>query len=91
VEILAGRLGHAPAVADPYMLVEALLEAAFPDGGVAPGGGFAELSDVQRTAMLALDHPVVWGEGAMASMLLAKYGLPGDPEAMRRWIAGDGQ
>lgn len=87
VEILASWLGQNSASVDPYMAVEALLEAAFPDGGVAAGAAFGDLSEAQRAAVSALDRPVVWGEGAMVSMLLGEYGLPGDAAALRRWMA----
>ncbi|MFC0504884.1 HEAT repeat domain-containing protein [Micromonospora costi] len=85
VQILIDRLNAPADDTDRYLLMRAALDTAFPNGPVADGTAFTELSDDQRTAVVGLQRSGILNDGMMVSMLLGAYNLPGDETAMTRW------
>ncbi|MEV0901744.1 hypothetical protein [Actinoplanes sp. NPDC049802] len=83
VDVLAVRLRETPPDADRGMLVPAMLDAAFPDGGLPAGTTFARLNGMQQTAVRAFAYARVWNDGPAVQTLLKHCGLPEDLPA---WI-----
>ena len=77
VEALLRELGRTRGSA-AFHLVAAVLQAAFPDGPVAPGTGLDELTDLQQRVVRALERQRPWRMGQAGSIerLLAAYRLP---------------
>lgn len=76
VAVMASRLRVSVPGEDRGFLVGALLDAAF------PGGPTAELTEVQLTAVRALNEGEVWRDGVEVRSLLAAVGLPDDGPAL---------
>ncbi|WP_346533197.1 hypothetical protein [Micromonospora sp. DPT] len=85
ISVLVQHVVNAGADTDFFMLLNALLDAAFPDGPVSDGAGFDELTSDQQMAVLALLESNVLRAGPMVPMLLGRYHLPRDEAGLRAW------
>jgi hypothetical protein len=89
VDILIDRLTAAGPEDDQFLLLRALLDAAFPGGPIADGTVFTELDGQQRKAVLWLWQTAAPTKGAMICMLLAKYNLPDKQQELDAWCGLD--
>ncbi len=85
VGILVSLLTHRAGAHDPFMLGDALLQAAFPHGPVSDGTSWSDLTDDQRTAVAALQRAGL-ADDTMISMLLARTNLPSNAVALEAWM-----
>ncbi|MCG5437846.1 hypothetical protein [Micromonospora foliorum] len=82
IDVLAERAASADHTADAFTLLTALLDAAFPDGPIPDGVGFADLTPTQQRALSTVLRSGVLPAGPR---LLSRYNLPDSEQQLRTW------
>jgi hypothetical protein len=86
IDVLIDRLVTPDRRVDELFLLRILLKAAFPDSPIPDGTSFLQLNDEQRKVVLWLWQTAAPTKGASVRMVLQKYNLPHDQQALGAWV-----